>query len=98
MTLDFERMAKFAAWIAGTVMAAVLFLEGRHMLKSDAELEAAEMRQRILMSESTRYAEIAKYYTDKLKSGETLTEAEQARLDLVQRQQVKINETLTRDD
>ncbi len=66
----------------------------RDEVQASMSLLDAELRERILMAESTRYAEVAKYYTDKLQEGEALSEAEQARLELVQQQQQRIHETL----
>jgi len=47
------------------------------------------LNNRLLMSESTRYAQIAKYYRDEMKERE-LTKAEQSRLELVEREQCRI--------
>ena len=73
-------------------------LDDRHAQKEELTRAEAEMTselvQRVMMSESTRYAEIAVYYTDKMRDGEILTPAEESRLELVQGQQQRINETL----
>jgi Na+/H+ antiporter NhaC len=94
-----ERIASLAKTVIAAVslvFAVFFFLEARHVLRSEAEAEAAAVRERILMAESARYAEIASYYTLKLKSGDKLSEAEQARLELVQQQQIRINDTLAK--
>lgn len=85
--------------ILGAAFGAFLFLDNRDEEAHKPDLIEAEasLYERILMSDSTRYAEIQKYYIDKMKSGESLTEAEQARLDLVMRQQERIANTLKKD-
>jgi len=83
--------------IAGVVafcFAVFFFMDERHAHPKSVSESAADLNQRIMMAESTRYAEVAKYYTDKLKDGEQLSQAELSRLDLVQRQQERINATL----
>jgi hypothetical protein len=45
------------------------------------------------MSESTRYAQIAKYYRDEMQV-RSLSEAEKARLDLVEREQCRLRNEL----
>lgn len=52
-----------------------------------------KMGIKLLMADSTRYAEITKYYMD-LQKERPLTPAEQARLDLVTTQQARIREVL----
>ena len=61
----------------------------------DEALESAEesINIRILMSESTRYAQIAKYYRDEMQV-RSLSEAEKARLDLVEREQCRLRNEL----
>ena len=61
----------------------------------DEALESAEesINTRILMSESTRYAQIAKYYRDEMEV-RSLSEAEKARLDLVEREQCRLRNEL----
>ena len=73
---------------------AFLFLDDRHAHPKDVSAAEAELVQRVLMSDSARYAEIAVFYSNKMRDGEKLTAAEEARLELVQRQQQRINETL----
>lgn len=93
-------------WIASisaactVVFLAFLFLDERHLHDHDKVEVTTKMdkndslvRQRILMSESTRYAEIAKYYYE-LKAERPLTLAELNRLRLVEAQQRRIEETL----
>ncbi len=64
--------------------------------KANAERIAMEaaLRERILMSESTRYAEVQKFYDDKELAGMELDKAEKIRQQLVKRQQERIGETL----
>jgi hypothetical protein len=61
----------------------------------DQALESAEesLNTRIIMSESTRYAQIAKYYRDEMQV-RSLSEAEKARLDLVEREQCRLRNEL----
>jgi len=87
-------LIKMTAGAIATVFMVFLFMDSRHSHPDDLECSSADTNQRILMSDSTRYAEINKYYTDKLKGGETLSKAETSRLELVQRQQQRINEIL----
>ena len=98
MSMDIEKLIKYVAGAIGAAFTVWFLLEAKYWMRSEAEIESAELKERILMSESTRYAEIAKYYQDKLANGEVLTQAEQDRLALVQRQQMRINQTLTKDD
>lgn len=74
--------------------AVFFFMDNRHAHSPDLVEQEAKFNRNLLMEQSTRYAEIEKYYTDELKSGETLTEAQLERLDLVQRQQTRIAEIL----
>ena len=74
------------------------FMDSRHAHPIAVEATAAEINQRILMAESARYAEVSKYYLDKLQDGEPLSKAETSRLDLVQRQQERIALILTGKD
>lgn len=93
-------------WIASiasvctVVFTAFLFLDARHLhdhdkieVHSKIEQNDSLVRQRILMSESTRYAEIQKYYYE-LKAERPLTLAELNRLRLVEAQQKRLEETL----
>jgi hypothetical protein len=91
LTLD---SLKAIIGLIAIAFATFFFLDGRHAHHYDVEGTDASLRERILMSESTRYAEIQKYYVDKMASGETLTDAELARLRLVQKQQERIAEVL----
>lgn len=61
----------------------------------DQALESAQesLNTRIIMSESTRYAQIAKYYRDEMQV-RSLSEAEKARLDLVEREQCRLRNEL----
>jgi hypothetical protein len=79
--------------IISAVFAAYLYLEKIHINVEEAELSALKAHQRILMSESTRYGEVAKYYHD-LQKERDLTLAEMDRLRLVERQQERIAKDL----
>jgi len=88
---------KWVAWLVGISFAAFFFLDARHAHPPDVVQSEARLNRTILMKESARYAEVAKFYTDKLQGGEALTEAEANRLDLVQREQKRIHEMLVED-
>ena len=79
--------------IIGAVFTAYLYLDRIHINTYEAEQAALKAHQRILMSESTRYAEVAKYYHD-LQKERDLTLAEMERLRLVQKQQERISQDL----
>lgn len=88
-----SKTIKFAAWAIGAAFTAyfaanALYIENHEMEKTDREF-----RTKVLMSESTRYAEVATYYRNEMKSRD-LTEAEWARLELVEKQQCRIRNTL----
>jgi len=104
-TVEFDdRIPKFAVWAIGVVFTAYfaidsLYIDPTELSVDQAEQKAAyeaigeDLQTRILMSESTRYAQVAKYYRDELQK-RALTEAEQARLDLVEREQCRIRNEL----
>lgn len=91
-----------AAMVVAAVVAsfgAVAWLEGEDAKQdarmaqdsareAQAALTASEARlnTRISMNERARYAELHKYYLDKLEAGEVLTQAEQESFDLTTRQ------------
>jgi hypothetical protein len=90
--------------VGSMVVGALLFMDSRHepagivaasqyRLQEEIVDTDSKIRQRILMSESTRYAEIAKYYYE-LQQERPLTLAELERLRLVEKQQERITETL----
>ena len=80
--------------IIAAAFAVFFFLDARHAHLEDAAMVDATAYHRGLMSESTRYAQIVKYYSD-LKDIRPLNEAEAKRLDLVQREQDRIHKILT---
>lgn len=106
--VDLSKARVPAAWVGICVLGlweAYQFVEGRytHQPTFDVAMEQvaeesmsleAKIVERDLMSASTRYAEIVKFYTDKMADGETLTPAEKKRLELAQRQQLRIAEIL----
>jgi len=79
--------------VCSIVFAVFFFLDTRHVSHEEAMIADSKLRQRILMSDSTRYAEIAQYYQDVEKERE-LTKAEQARKTLVEEQQKRTIQTL----
>jgi hypothetical protein len=81
--------------VVAVAFAVFFFMDDRHAHNEDVDLSSIELHRRILMSESTRYAEVAKYYADKLKAGEPLTPAELARFELVEKQQQRIREMMS---
>lgn len=79
-----------------TAFAVFFYMNSIHIENHEMEIVDTDFRTRVLMSESTRYAEIAKYYRDEMKSRE-LTEAEWARLELVEKQQCRIRNQLAKN-
>lgn len=80
--------------VTSIAFAVFFFMDNRHTHPTDVVEVEAKFNRDLLMKESTRYAEVEKFYTDRLKDGETLSASELDRLDLVQRQQTRIAETL----
>ena len=70
------------------------YMNSIHIENHELEMADKDFKTQVLMSESTRYAEIAKYYRDEMKSRE-LTEAEWARLELVEKQQCRIRNIMS---
>lgn len=86
--------------VCSVIFAVFIFMDERHLHQHDKELveskieqSDSKVRQRILMSESTRYAEVQKYYYE-LKQERDLTLAEMQRLRLVEEQQRRIEDIL----
>ena len=79
--------------VCSVIFAVFLFLDARHVDHQEAMVNDSKVRQRILVSESTRYAEVYKYYVD-LQKERPLTQAEQLRMNLVEQEQKRITETL----
>lgn len=69
-------------------------MDNRHTHPADVVETEASFNRQLLMKESTRYAEVEKFYTDELKNGQALSEAQLERLDLVQKEQKRIAEIL----
>ena len=68
-------------------------LEAHRQRTEALRLEVTEDAIRaVKLSESTRYAEVAAFYAHKMEIGEELDEAQKARLDLSQRQQIRITD------
>jgi len=83
---------KIFAIVTGAITSAFavfFYMNSIHIENHEMEEADKDFRTRVLMSESTRYAEIAKYYRDEMQSRD-LTEAEWARLELVEKQQCRI--------
>lgn len=74
--------------------AVFFFMDARHTHPTDVVEVEAKFNRDLLMEQSTRYAEVEKFYTDRLRDGEKLSKSEEERLDLVQRQQTRIAEIL----
>jgi len=98
-------LAKGAAAATTLAFGAFFVMDERHASqlqvlevrqKHDMEMVHAELEalRQIKLSDSTRYAEVAKFYIDRMKDGEQLSSAEQKRLDLVLAQQERIAEAL----
>lgn len=77
--------------IATFLMEIAWWVDGRYAHAVDTVI-------RIAMSESTRYAQINKFYADKVKNNEPLTAADMSRWELVQREQERINRAVIPDD
>lgn len=96
MKIEIEnKMLGMIGGAISTAFAVFFFMNGIHIENHEMEAADKDFRTRVLMSESTRYAEIAKYYRDEMKERE-LTEAEWARLELVEKQQCRIRNQLAK--
>lgn len=91
---DLKLDVKTAVALVMSLFALFFALDDRYSLFSELRDTDADLRERILMSESTRYAEIEKYYTDIMLDGQALSESQQKRLRLAQKQQERIAEAL----
>ena len=92
--LEFDdTIPKFVVWAVGLCFTIYFAANALYIENHEMETEKASMSQRILMSESTRYAQIAKYYRDEMQV-RGLSEAEKARLQLVEREQCRIRNEL----
>jgi len=91
--------------LVGSVFAAYLFLSSEFIDENELKISQApqdeiqektktNLNTRIIMSESTRYAQIAKYYRDEMQERD-LTKAEKARLELVEREQCRLRNELS---
>lgn len=99
-----DKIIKFAVWAIGVVFTAYLAIDSWYIDSTELQLSQGQQEEayesieedlqtRILMSESTRYAQVANYYRNEMQT-RALTEAEQARLDLVEREQCRIRNEL----
>lgn len=82
--------------IISSAFAVFFLMNALHVENHELELTDSQIRQRILISESTRYGEIVKYYQD-LSKERDLTLAEMERLRLVEKQQCRISNTLNKN-
>jgi hypothetical protein len=82
----------------GGAFAIFLFLDSRHAHDDEVHRVIADMTSEVVrrdrMSESTRLAQVVKWYTDRLNAGEELSQADKDRLDLAQREQQRIHAIL----
>jgi len=108
-TIEFEdKTIRTWVFLVGAVFSAWMFIDAMYIDDNELALDQSpqnrqvesveeDFRTRILMSESTRYAQVAKYYRDEMKARE-LSVAEQARLDLVEREQCRIRNELVQSN
>ena len=95
--VQIEVGGKFISLVIRIITAAFgvyLFFNSIYIENHEMEVEKTTLNNRLLMSESTRYAQIAKYYRDEMKERE-LTSAEQDRLELVEREQCRIRNIIS---
>ena len=78
----------------GATFSAFLWLDNRHAHSPDIVESEARAIRKVAMSDSTRYAELIHHYTQ-LQKERSLTAAEEARLDLARRMQMRIYEQLS---
>ncbi len=76
-----------------TAFSVFLFMDSRHAHPPDVVEAEARLVRKVAMSDSTRYAELIHHYTEVQKK-RPLTEAEEARLDLARRMQMRLHESL----
>jgi hypothetical protein len=84
-----NKLITLVVTIVSAAFGVYLFFNSIYIENHEMEVEKTTLNNRLLMSESTRYAQIAKYYRDEMKERE-LTAAEQSRLELVEREQCRI--------
>lgn len=89
-----DKLLKIVAGAVSTAFAVYLFFNSIYIENHEMEAEKSTLTNRLLMSESTRYAQIAKYYRDEMKERD-LTKAEQARLKLVEKEQCRIRNIIS---
>lgn len=81
----------------GAVTGAILGLAGVIALMNAYYAHQDDMVRRDLLSESRRYAEVEKFYTDQMLEGVELSESQKKRLALVQKEQSRIADILLED-
>lgn len=86
----------FGAIVTGVsaVFGAYIYLNSIHIEDHELVAETDRVYDRLLMSDSTRYAQISKYYYDVQKE-RPLTVAEESRLKLAEREQCRIRNILS---
>lgn len=92
-----DNKIKFAAWAVSAAFALYFAANSFYIENHEMAAKEEDFNTRVLMAESTRYAEIAYHYRNELKTRE-LTEAEWARLELVEIQQCRIRNILADKD
>lgn len=80
--------------IVSAIFGAYIYLNSIHIENHELAAESDRVYDRLLMSDSTRYAQIAKYYYDVQKE-RPLTKAEESRLRLAEREQCRIRNILS---
>ena len=85
---------KWSAYLIGLAFAAFFFMDTRHAHPPDVlELEA-KVNRKIMMKESTRYAEVCAIYSAKLEAGIPIEDWERWRWELCQSEQKAIRDAL----
>lgn len=88
-----DRIPKFVVWAVGICFTVYFAANALYIENHEMKMAEEDFITQLKLSESTRYAEVAKYYNDEAKS-RSLTEAEEARLDLVEEAQCRIRQQL----
>ena len=94
--LDMEKTIGIVGSLLGvvaTILLAFVYLEKIHIDVGEMAAQNLRLQQHILYTESTRYAEVAKYYYD-LRLERELTPAEETRLSLVEGQLERVSQEM----
>ena len=92
-----DKIPKFVVWAVGIAFSVYFAANALYIEHHEMELEKIDFNTKVMMSESARYAEVAKQYRDEMKTRE-LTEAEWAILELVEKQQCRIRNALAKKE